>query len=157
MTKTLAPIPFRYTYDPARPGAHYTLNGVNWMNGGDFAEAALKATLGLPAVKDANTAYDVASDIPELSASVKSSKATLVNKVLGESFAEVKARYFQNVVSTAWVWVSIQNETVISYSMNEAEFDSFMTEWASFDSKRKVIRFKAESLKMLNWLESKVA
>ena len=77
-----------YTFDPTRKGAKYTLDGTHYMNGGEFAEVATKAALGFEAHKDANTAYNEGSDIPEINASVKSSKATLVNMKLADTFDE---------------------------------------------------------------------
>ena len=145
-----------YLFDPAHKGAPYSLNGgENYMNGGDFREVMFKSCLGFNAVKDAWGRYDMTDDVPEIGASVKSSKATLVNKVLGYDFNSVKAHYFATVHSTQWVWVSINNEKLIAYYMNAAEFESFLDTWARFDKDRKVIRFKAESLKMLQWLDER--
>jgi desulfoferrodoxin (superoxide reductase-like protein) len=95
-------------------------------------------------------------DIPENGASVKSSKATLVNMVLGFDFQSVKAHYMATVHSTRWIWVSHSAEEVTMYEMDKEEFSEFMDMWSSFDKDRKVIRFKAESQKMLRWLEDKV-
>ena len=145
-----------YVFDPAHKGAPYSLNGgTNWTNGGELKETLLKAALGYEARKDANTPYDMGSDIEELNASVKSNKATLVNKVLGSNYMEVKATYFATVHSTMWIWVSLVDEVLVAYYMNAEEFSEFMDNWASFDNSRKVIRFKAESMKMLQWLEAR--
>lgn len=145
-----------YVFDPTHKGAPYSLNGgANWTNGGELKETLLKAALGYEARKDANTPYDMGSDIEELNASVKSNKATLVNKVLGTNYMEVKATYFATVHSTTWIWVSLVDEVLVAYYMNAEEFSEFMDNWASFDNSRKVIRFKAESMKMLQWLEAR--
>lgn len=146
-----------YIFDPAHKGAPYSLNGgESWTNGGELKEVLFKSCLGLEAKKDACGAYDKTDDVPELGASVKSSKATLVNKVLGYDFESVKRHYFATVHSTLWVWVSIKDETLTAYYMEADEFESFLDKWAGFDKDRKVIRFKAESLKMLQWLEERV-
>ena len=145
-----------YIFDPAHKGAPYSLNGgESWTNGGELKEVLFKSCLGLEARKDACGAYDKTDDVPELGASVKSSKATLVNKVLGYDFDSVKRHYFATVHSTLWVWVSIKDETLTAYYMEADEFESFLDKWAGFDKDRKVIRFKAESLKMLQWLEER--
>ena len=146
-----------YTFDPAHKGAPYTFDGLRYVNGGEWKEVEFKAALGYAAVKDANGRYDMTDDVPEIGASVKSSKATLVNKVLGESFTEVKAVYMATVHSTKWVWVSIHDEELTAYYMDKAEFSRFLDAWAGFDKDRKVIRFKAESNKMLQWLDDMAA
>ena len=146
-----------YLFNPDHKGAPYSMNGgESYMNGGEFREVMLKSVLGYDAVKDACGAYDKTDDVPELNASVKSSKATLVNKVLGYDYNSVKACYFATVHSTIWVWVSIVDDELNAYYMNAEEFASFMDAWASYVPDRKVIRFKAESLKMLAWLEERV-
>ena len=155
MKKTTYAIDFGYHFDANRSGAKYSFDGAHWMNAGDFKETALKLVRGLGASKDANTPYNVDSDIPQTHTSVKSSKATLVNKVLGESFEEAEAYYFETVASTNWSWVSVVDETLVEFNMNAEEFREFMETWAGWDKSRKVIRFKAESLKMLSWLEAR--
>ena len=156
MTRTEYTIKTAYIYDPAHKGAPYSLNGgESWTNGGELKEALLKGCLGFAAVKDACGSYDKTDDVPELNASVKSSKATLVNKVLGYDFESVKRHYFATVHSTTWVWVAIHDEELIAYYMDAAEFESFLDKWAGFDKDRKVIRFKTESGKMLRWLDER--
>lgn len=157
MKKSVYTVSKPYTFDPAHKGAPYTFDGLRYVNGGEFKEVEFKAALGYAAVKDANGRYDMTDDVPEIGASVKSSKATLVNKVLGESFTEVKAVYMATVHSTKWVWVSIHDEELTAYYMDKAEFSRFLDTWAGFDKDRKVIRFKAESNKMLQWLDNMAA
>ena len=146
-----------YLFNPEHKGAPYSMNGgENYMNHGDFCEVMFKAVLGFEAVKDACGAYDTTDDVPELNASVKSSKATLVNKVLGYDYDSVKACYFATVHSTTWVWVSIIDDELNAYYMNAEEFATFMDTFAAYVPDRKVIRFKGESLKMLAWLEERI-
>ena len=156
MKATLYRAKVPYIYDPAHKGAPYSLNGgENWTNFGELSEAQIKAAHGFAAIKDACGSYDKTDDIPELNASVKSSKATLVNKVLGYDFESIKRHYFATVHSTMWIWVSLHGEELTAYYMNAAEFESFIDLWAYFDKDRKVIRFKAESGKMLRWLDER--
>lgn len=157
MKKVMFALNHPYMFNPEHKGAPYSLNeGENWMNHGDLCEAMFKFVLGYEARKDACGAYDKTDDVPEIGASVKSSKCTLVNKVLGYDFDSVKKHYFATCHSTLWVWVSIHEETLSAYYMSREEFESFMDNWASFMADRKVIRFKAESLKMLQWLNERV-
>ena len=155
MKKTVAAINISYTFDPAHTGAPYTLDGVHYVNAGEWKEVLLKSTLGYAPKKDGNGAYDKTDDIPELNASVKSGKATLVNKVLGESFTEIKTQYMANVHSNLWIWVTVIDDEVVAYYMNKEEFGSFLDTWAGYAADRKVIRFKADSGKMLRWLDER--
>lgn len=158
MTKTTYTLNRPYGFDPAHKGAPYTMNGgESWMNHGDMCEVMFKAVNGFNAVKDPCGSYDTTDDVTELNASVKSSRATLVNKKLGYDFESFKRHYFATVHSTLFIWVSIHEETLTAYYMNAEEFESFMDNWATFTNDRKVIRFKTESLIMLNWLEEHLA
>lgn len=142
-----------YTFDPTRKGAKYTLDGTHYMNGGEFAEVATKAALGYNAHKDANTAYNEGSDIPEINASVKSSKATLVNMKLADTFDESVEVYFQNTHSTCFIYTIIIDDMTNIYMMNAVEFKEFIYKFASLNE-RGFIRFKATSGKTVAFLES---
>ena len=156
MKKAVYAINKPYIFNPAHTGAPYSLNGgLNWTNGGELKEVLFKACLNFKAVKDACGSYDKTDDVPELDASVKSSKATLANKKLGKDFESFKRYYFATVHSTLFIWVSIHDEDLITYYMNAAEFEEFMDKWATFAKDRQVIRFKTESLKMLQWLDER--
>lgn len=143
-----------YTYDAERKGAHYTFNGEKWLNAGELKEALLKAALGFTAEKDANTSFDAGSDIETLHMSVKSSKATLTNEILGRDFDTSMETYFARTASTCWAWVTLIDECVVAYVMNADKFMAFTKEWAAYNKEGK-IRYKAESIKMLAWLEAR--
>ena len=147
MKKIEAEIRINYTFDNNRKGAKYTLNGLNWMNHGEFAEVVTKNILGFESVKDANTAFDKGSDIPEIKASVKSSKASLTSMKLADTFEGSMNEYFKRTHSV------IIDENATLYMMNEKEFRLFMMNFSSLNE-RKVIRFKATSGKMVKFLES---
>ena len=149
---------FNYIYDSNRKGAKYSFDGVHWFNNGELSESGAKYVHNISdTTKDANTPFDKGSDIQELSISVKSSKATLTSVVLGNSYNEIKANYFQRVHSTSWDWVVVLEDEITVYNMDKAEFAEFMDAWASYCKDRKVIRFKATSTKMIKWLEERVA
>lgn len=156
MKKTTFTMNFHFEYDSAHRGAPYSLDGEHWMNGGEFAETADKLCKGLGSSKDANTPFDAGSDIPETMTSVKSSKATLTSKQIGYDFESIKRCYFARVHSTNWDYVVIMDDTLIVYNMDSAEFESFLDNWATYCKDRNVIRFKATSGKMLNWLDERV-
>ena len=148
MKKIEAEIRINYTFDNNRKGAKYTLNGLNWMNHGEFAEVVTKNILGFESVKDANTAFDKGSDIPEIKASVKSSKASLTSMKLADTFEGSMNEYFKRTHSEIFIYTVIIDENATLYMMNEKEFRLFMMNFSSLNE-RKVIRFKATSGKMV--------
>ena len=156
MKKTTFTMNFHFEYDSAHRGAPYSLDGEHYMNAGEFAEVADKLCKGLGSSKDANTPFDKGSDIAETMTSVKSSKATLTSKQIGYDFESIKRCYFARVHSTNWDYVVIMDDTLIVYNMDSTEFESFLDNWATYCKDRNVIRFKATSGKMLNWLDERV-
>lgn len=133
----------------------YNINGKD-DNGGVAVECGIKSGLGLPAVKDANGAYDVTDDIPEYNASVKSSAATLVNRKLGDNFDEVVNAYFDTVHSKI-VWYGVIDtikRAVTVYEMNHKEFRQYLKLFARYDNSRKVVRLNKDAASVnLRWLE----
>ena len=142
-------------YVPEHSGAHYTMNGEKFFNNGDRHEISLKHAMGFKAEKDGNTAFDVGSDIEELEMSVKSSKATLTNEILGYDMDTSLETYFARTASTCWAWAVIMDETITAYIMNAEEFKEFTKEWASFNKEGR-IRYKSTSGIMIKWLEERV-
>jgi hypothetical protein len=157
MIKNTYRIRIPYLYDPDHKGAHYSFdNGLTHCNGGDAHEIFTKDCKGYPPRKDGNTAYDIDSDIPELNASVKSSKATLVNKDLGPDLDTVLRVYFATVHSKLWIWAVKLEEDLVTYEMDRTEFEEFTRQWARYDINRKVVRYKSTSTIMIKWLEDRV-
>lgn len=152
MMKKVLPITVSYQFDADRKGAKYTFDGTHYMNAGEWKEAIAKAVLGYIARKDGNTAYNEGSDIPELNASVKSSKASLTNMVLADTFEESVEVYFQNVHSDLFIWVEVVDENAVLYMMNADEFREFIYKFSTLNE-RGVIRFKATSSKLVAYLE----
>lgn len=154
MEKMVFELNLNYSYDKEHKGAHYLVNG-KYLNTGEFSEIAGKSVLGYEVKKDANTAYNKGSDIPELKASLKSSRFTLTNCKLANTFEESIEIYFQNVHSIVWMYIIIIDDIVNIYVMNKEEFKNFLGTFSSLNE-RGVIRGKATSAKMITWLESKV-
>lgn len=154
MSKMIAKNPVPFTYDPAHKGAPYTIDGSKWINAGELKEAIAKALHKLAAGKDANTAFDAGSDVPEYNASVKSSKATLTCKQLaGSTYMEMLDDYFARVASTEFWWVELNDDDAIIYKMNAKTFRKFMERFANKTSYGP-IRFAKTSAKMLTWLDA---
>lgn len=156
MKKEVFPIPMAFSYNPERKGAHYTLDGTHWMNAGQFKQIVRVAGLFGRIEKPDHVPYDVDSDIPELHESIKSSKATLVNMVLGEDMAETLNFYFAHTVSTVHSWVTIVDDDVVTYIMDNIEFRTFTERFASYNKSRKVVRYGKESALMIKWLEDRL-
>lgn len=140
------------TFDAAHAGAHFTFDGIHYMNAGEYVEVLCKMANNLPAIKDASTPYNVESDIPEYHASVKSSKATLVNKVLAETFEKSLDVYFANTVSSSFWYGSVDNNLLTIYKMTAPIFRKFLEKFGYLDSKK--VRLKAESKMMIKWLQA---
>lgn len=154
MTRLTYAITMPYSYDPTHKGAPYTYDGSHWLNAGEHIETLVKFHMGFSAHKDANTPYDLGSDIPEISASVKSSKATLVNKKLGEDMTSFLDAYFQNVHSDKFIWGAQIEDSLLVYIMTATEFRPFIEQFAKINE-RGVVRFKTTSGKMLAWLDER--
>ena len=156
MEKFMAQNTLSFTFDASHKGAPYTIDcGAHYMNAGDFAEIAFKHALGLPAVKDGNGDFRKVSDVPSLSMSVKSGKATLTSAKLGNSAQEILANFFSVCASDKFAWIVILDNIINAYIMNAVEFREFTLVWGRYDASRQVIRFKTSSAKMLAWLESR--
>ena len=153
MTKTTYENPLKYGYNPERSGAKYTLDGVHYMNSGEILEIIAKAHRGLKPTKEANTAFDMGSDIEQEALSIKSSKATLQTKYKADSFEQGLNLYFENTASVAVVWIVNIDEMITEYKMTMQEFKAFTKEWASLQ--RGYIRYKTSSGKMIKWLEER--
>ena len=153
--KTTVKNPLSYTYDAARRGAKYTVDGIHFMNAGEFLEAAAKAVFGLDPRKDANTRFDKGSDVPEFNASVKSSRASLTTEKLAATLEESIEVYFRRVASTEFWYVTMLDDEVSVYRMNAETFRQFVTKFGKLNE-RGVIRLASTSAKVLAWLESNV-
>lgn len=155
MKKATYTINLTYTFDPVgHKGAPYSLDGERWTNGGELAEVITKSVLGYTPKKDQNTRYDKASDIEELNASVKSSRFTLANVRLGDTFEESVRRYFETVHSTQWIYTVLLDDTAVLYTMCAEEFAEFLRTFATVNE-RGFIRGRATSGKMVKWLEER--
>ena len=153
MRKETYEINFNFTFNSARKGAKYTLDGERWMNAGEFAEIATKSVLGYKAVKEPNTDYTKASDIAEMRASIKSSKFTLTNMVLADTFEKSLNVYFESTHSKMFIYTVIIEDTVTLYFMDAFEFRLFLETFSKLNE-RGVVRGKTTSGKMIQWLEN---
>lgn len=143
-------------------------NIINWKptavkNQGIAREWALCGSKGIERVKHDNGSYDKDSDVNCGSAhiSVKANKFTLMSGSLCEgleSFDAIWNLYERKVHSNTWAYVTAD---FVSYEMNLEEFKSFVYEFCYLerDSMKNggamKIRCRAESKKMLKWLEER--
>ena len=154
MEKMVTNMPISYQYRASTPRAPYTLDGVKYMNHGDFMEVACKAAHGLEPKKDASTPFYVASDVPEYSASVKSSDCSLFNMKLGDTFEVSAEVYLSRDVSTSFWWAQDIGEDLVIYKMNEEEYRYYVYNFCHWDSYSKKIKGGKLTKKLLNWFES---
>lgn len=150
-----------YIFDATRSGSKYSMdNGNTWKNHGEWCESVAKFHRGLDYLVNPATSYDEGSDIEELNASVKSSNASLAS-VYGNSKEQIINKYFENVHSTLWIFVTNVGEEIIEYHMNAEEFRTFLENWATTAVESKThftkVRLKKVSGIMIKWLEEQVA
>lgn len=165
MKKMLIKYNVKVLYDPLRPKAHYSLDGVHWMNAGELAECLLKAGFGLEPRKDASTRYDVEDDIPTLNASVKAHKFSLCNVVLGETREETIEKFFATVHANKFYYVANETEKRMNgelevYEMSKDEFREFVELFGAWEEGRKIVRGNVTKavggiLPMKVWLKRK--
>ena len=146
----------KFSFNPAHKGAPYTIDGIHYMNNGELMELVAKSVLGYNAKKDVNTPFDKGSDIEEINASVKSSRATVANVVLGETLETSIDVFFERVHSTTFIYATMIENDVVLYFMNADEFKEFLTSWCKLNE-RGYMRLKATSGKMIKWFEERVA
>lgn len=156
MQKIVSKINLSYHYDASHKSAHYTLDGIRYINNGEFAECIDKHIRGYAPIKDSNTAFDIDSDIHELNLSVKSARASLTDRKLADNKTDFIKSYFDKVHSKLFDWVVIIDDMVTIYTMTKAEFETFTNEFVQWDNYSKKARFGITSSKMLAWLDSQV-
>lgn len=159
MKKETKKLDFDYRYEPmTHKHAPYTVDGVHYGNRGDFMEICRDYMLGLPMIRDGSTPFDIGSDIPELSESVKSSTFSLADRTRlnATDYDGQIEEYFNRTASKSFSYVTVIDDEIIAYIMNEREFRAYLKRWSSWSAKDGKIRGKRESLKMLRWLEMRV-
>lgn len=159
MTRIEYKIEMAYEFHPERSGAKYKI-GNAFKNGGEFLESVAKHHRGLDYLVNPNTSWDTGSDIESEHASVKSGKASLC-RIHGETFEEIFTRYFEGVASTKWIYMIQVDDNAVEYHMNKEEFAEFVKTWGRLGVEsgkhEKKIKILATSMKMVRWLEERVA
>ena len=149
-----------YTYNSEKSGSKYSMDGgKTYKNHGEWLESVAKFHRGLEYLVNPATSYDTGSDIESMSASVKSSNASLAC-LYGNSFGQILDEYFKNVHSTLWIFMIDIDEQIVEYHMNAKEFRTFLETWAGTavesGSHLTKVRIKKVSAKMVKWLEENV-
>lgn len=152
MFKNTYPIVTNFTYDPNHKGAHYLIDG-RYANAGEAVEIMLKACKGFEATKDANTRFDMGSDIEETHTSVKTFGFSLCESI-ADTFTETISEYFRRTASTNVSYALIVNEEIVEYNMSLEEFKDMLERFGSWDKSGKKIRVKRNPLA---WLEMRAA
>ena len=157
MIKKTYPITIAYQFDPTRKNAKYTIDGVHYMNHGDFCEILAKDALGYEAKKDANTAFNMGADIPELNASVKSIRCGLTDMKLGNDPKIWWNRFWAMADPTQIaIWVCEHDGEVDLWFMSHEEFKEFCKEFAKWDGYCNKYRISTCANKTNAWLEKKI-
>ena len=154
MKKHVSNITLKDYYNAKGKGTKYGYAG-EWYNGGDFAELIRKAQLGLTPTIDRELKFNEGSDIAEYSESVKSSRASLTDVVLGSDFETIIKRFFKEVASKRFAWVTWDSDVVTTYIMSPTEFEEFARNFANYEPSGQRIRFRPTTRKMVRWLEER--
>lgn len=148
-------------FNPEHKGAPYTVNGKNFFNFGNYAEAVVSEWAGYGFSYDNDhIPFDKGSDIEELNASVKSSGASLAC-LYGDDRNSIIAEYFARVHSTMWIYaMQVDNEWWL-YQMTAEEFKEFLEEFGGLvrESGKEIrykVRLKKTSSKMVKWFEERL-
>lgn len=146
-----------YTFDATRKNAKYTLDGVRYMNHGEYAECLAKSVLGYDVCKDANTRFDKGEDIPELNASVKTWKCGLTDMKLADNREEFLEKFWaMSGEKTTYIWVYDYADMVDLWFMNASEFKVFVEKFGNWDEHCKKIRISTCNNKINTWLETQI-
>lgn len=141
----------------------YEVKDIKVKNHGDACEFGVCSYYGINRIKHDSKPYNTNSDI-ELSngknISVKSNHFTLMSSALCEgltSFDDIWKLYATNTHSNTFAYVT---KTKKAYEMNLHEFKSFIYAFGTIEKDsaknggKAKIRCKAETKKMIEWLES---
>lgn len=150
MLKNTYPIVTNFTYDANHKGAHYLIDS-KYHNTGEAVEVMLKACKGFKANKDANTRFDMGSDIEETHTSVKTFGFSLCESI-ADTFTDTVNEYFKRTASTNVSYALIVNDEIIEYNMSLEEFKDMLERFGSWEKSSKKIRVKKNPL---TWLEIK--
>lgn len=134
---------------------------ANVKNNGDAKEWAYCSYRGIERTTHDSKAYNVASDVEvgEEKISIKASKFSLMSGKLCNGlteFNEIWTLYETNVHSNKFVYIT---EDFTAYEMTITEFKNFVFEFCKTEKESEKnggavkIRCKAESKKIIEWLE----
>lgn len=157
MTKTVSKIKVEIRIDHLNHKHNpFSIDGVQWLNGGELAEILDKLSKGFEPVKDANGKWCDTSDIPETRTSCKSYRFGLNNEYLGDTYEEVKAEYFSRVHSVSWDYIIVDGDTLTVYTMDKAEFSEYLDNFHIFERGRiRGVRSKRDINRMIEWLDAR--
>lgn len=159
--------PLNYTYSKAHSGSHYLIDGEeSYCNYGQLCESIAKAYRGLYTGNNPTTPYWEGSDIEEISASVKSRRASL-----GRSFGDTNnpneaIRYFfKQVKSHVFIYVilNLKTQMVTEYIMTKSEFGrminhSIYRRYSPSSKNHKIeLRLRTDSKAFIAWMDAQCA
>lgn len=148
-------------YNPDRPRAPWTLDGIHYFNNGNLAECEASDFYGYGFRYDTDgVPFDKGSDIEPLRYSVKSHNCSLgcvyTTHNTPEGKAEIIAEYFRRTRSVGWVYVVRYEEHSDIYEMDAQEFRYLLENFGSMsrESGKTVYKIKIKtSQKMVRWFE----
>ena len=131
-------------------------------NFGEYAESVATFDAVGEIRRHDSVPFDKGSDIPEIHASVKSARFTLVSANIsnGETLDEKLDDYFARVASSLFIYVT---KDLTAYYMTAIDFRAFLEVFTALERESEKngggmkVRAKSESKAMLRWLEARAA
>lgn len=156
MEKITATLDIIIKTEKAHKKAPFTVDGSKYYNAGEIAEALFSYAEGYGFRKDGNTAFDMGSDVGEIS--VKSARARLTTKRLASERLAFIDAYMNAEPSKgfAWiVWEAMEKGTYLTaYKMERHEFRAFAERFTAMTDGTP--RFPINNRALLRWLEERV-
>lgn len=146
-------------YNPDRPRAPWTLDGIHYFNQGNLCECETSDFYGYGFRYDKKAIrFDKGSDIEQLRLSVKSDGCTLAcvyRESKDTAKAEIIGEYFERTHSIKWVYVIRKSGYSELYEMNATEFREFVETFGGLSRESGKFYYKVKirtTQKMEDWL-----
>jgi hypothetical protein len=141
-------------YDENHKGAKYFVNGA-YKNEGELIECGRSERAGLGFRKDGNTAYNMGSDVADIS--VKSGRARLTTIRLANDRLTFIDKYLENEPSKSFSYgIYNGNGKFTFYEMSREEFREFAVTFTKWTPSESTPRFPVTSKEVVRWLEERL-
>ena len=142
------------TYDESHKGAKYFANG-SYKNEGEIVECGRSEYGGYGFRKDANTAFNMGSDVGDVS--VKSGRARLTTIRLASECIAFIDEYLKQEKSLSFCYgIYHGNGRFTFYEMSRQEFREFAITFVKWTPSESTPRFPTTTKEVVRWLDERV-